>query len=313
MCIILFQQAEAKRLPKVGLEIFSENNSDGMGLMYSEDGKLRVWRSMDDIEALWEEYCRVHDRGIAIGIHFRIATKGKTDLANCHPFLTGNGWALMHNGTMYGLGAIPDGESDSSLFATSVIGALSEDWNERSTLFNLLSSYAKPSRLLLMHETGQWVVMNPKEQGAGTSKEYDTWFSQSGWLRALEGKRKVEKWYHGIAYPVQYRKCSKCKSTDHWTYDHSVSKVKYCQVCWSDSHNTDECALEKSVLSRSDNRTELSTLAFYRGRVFCEDCLDEFSDLDVTMLYEALTPVFVALACVHCSYTVYPTSEVLYE
>ena len=51
-----------------------------------------------------------------VAYHFRYATRGKIVEKNAHPFVIGNDFALMHNGTITNIKANTE-ESDSSIFA----------------------------------------------------------------------------------------------------------------------------------------------------------------------------------------------------
>jgi predicted glutamine amidotransferase len=98
----------------------SENNSDGWGVMFPENGRIRTIHSMSGVE----ELIRVTDRlrGVPHSIHFRFRTRGEVGEAQCHPFEILNKkehgmdlW-MMHNGTFSGV-PVEDTDSDSKIFA----------------------------------------------------------------------------------------------------------------------------------------------------------------------------------------------------
>jgi hypothetical protein len=95
MCLIIVKPAGidvSKQLIASALSY----NPDGIGIMY-HDGKIPVIRRYLTNKTLHSELLALNDYQVAI--HFRQATHGRVDMANCHPFELphSHGW-LMHNG-----------------------------------------------------------------------------------------------------------------------------------------------------------------------------------------------------------------------
>ena len=98
MCLAIYQPA-GKTVQEKYLRYGFDNHSDGAGIAWAADGVLHVEKGIFNIEKLLEVYERVKQYPCLI--HFRKATHGKVDAANCHPFLLNDGkLALIHNGVL---------------------------------------------------------------------------------------------------------------------------------------------------------------------------------------------------------------------
>lgn len=76
-----------------------ENNKDGAGFAYAKGGKITISKGFFDFKEFYEAYKRF--QAFPCLIHFRIATHGKINQENCHPFpMAGGKYALVHNGVM---------------------------------------------------------------------------------------------------------------------------------------------------------------------------------------------------------------------
>lgn len=101
MCIIIYRPAVHKLDPQTLVNCWN-NNSDGWGIMHHDPALGVVTeRGMD-----YPSFIAAYDKldGKEIGIHMRIKTHGKIDLANTHPFQVlnrethGREFWIMHNG-----------------------------------------------------------------------------------------------------------------------------------------------------------------------------------------------------------------------
>lgn len=118
MCVIIVHQDGKWILQKKDYHTAFENNPDGYGVMWAEDGKVMVRRGME-----WDGFKKVMMQitGKPHVTHFRWATHGDAQKKNCHPFqVTEDVW-MMHNGII----DIPiweENRSDSYHFAKYVVG-----------------------------------------------------------------------------------------------------------------------------------------------------------------------------------------------
>jgi hypothetical protein len=118
MCLAIYKPAGTE-VPLKHLENGFENHSDGAGMAWAVDGVLHVRKGMFKIAEVIEQYEAIKDCPALI--HFRKATHGKIDAANCHPFLfNDNKLALIHNGVLP-IKCTIDGLSDTAHFVKLVL------------------------------------------------------------------------------------------------------------------------------------------------------------------------------------------------
>ena len=128
MCLII-KTDTPKQLSLQLLETAYNNNSDGFGVMFCNQGKLHtqkiVPKTFKDIEKLWSKY---NNLDVPMGLHFRFNTNGDTTRSMSHPFqilskAKGDDrdmW-VMHNGPMLPTPMIDDNKSDTHQFIKWVL------------------------------------------------------------------------------------------------------------------------------------------------------------------------------------------------
>src|SRR6185369_9475158 len=101
MCIAILNKTE-KELSKKTLKTCWRNNNDGAGLLYVENGELKVFKELTNFKTLFREYRRILEeiKPKYIVLHFRIATSGGINIENCHPFLVDEKLGFVHNGVI---------------------------------------------------------------------------------------------------------------------------------------------------------------------------------------------------------------------
>jgi len=139
MCIICVKPKN-KAIPSVELlnECF-KNNPHGAGIMYPQNGKIRVLKGLMDIESVLNALNQIPNaKNIPIVIHFRFATHGDKSAENTHPFPLSGDYndlikldtevyrAMVHNGIMYQYGSKSARLSDSAFFAKLLSGLQSD-------------------------------------------------------------------------------------------------------------------------------------------------------------------------------------------
>lgn len=76
-----------------------DDNPNGAGMAIRKaDGSVVVAKGYMKFKKFWQAYKKVESQDLLI--HFRLATTGKVDGANCHPFVIAPNAALIHNGIM---------------------------------------------------------------------------------------------------------------------------------------------------------------------------------------------------------------------
>ena len=106
MCLLINQPTTAPVLPAHWLSDFFSYNSDGVGVMYSENNCLITEKILPKTDAEFIAFYNAHIAGKDCAYHLRMRTHGDTDLENCHPYMVlnradhGIDLALMHNGIL---------------------------------------------------------------------------------------------------------------------------------------------------------------------------------------------------------------------
>lgn len=106
MCLLVKQSSTAPNLSNEWLENFYSFNSDGVGVMYSENGILIIEKALPKSSREFVNFYRSHIQGRDCAFHLRMKTHGDIDLENCHPYEVlnrkdhGENVWLMHNGIL---------------------------------------------------------------------------------------------------------------------------------------------------------------------------------------------------------------------
>ena len=99
MCIIALT-TKGNLVSKEKLKNMTNRNSHGFGISWIRDGKIITFKSMDSkkfIEKAIDIQSEFYNDS-EILIHCRLATSGKTNVANCHPFNIDDKTVFAHNG-----------------------------------------------------------------------------------------------------------------------------------------------------------------------------------------------------------------------
>ena len=170
-----------------------DNNTDGAGFAYAKGGKIVISKGYFDFEEFWKAFKPFQN--LPCLIHFRIATHGKVDEANCHPFPMRDGkYALVHNGVMpSGLHSGKKEESDTKQFAAKLETCIETvPWNHdnftcfinEAISYNKVAVLREDGKVWLFNEgKGEWhkgawfsnhtyAYAPTKWTGAGAAKNY---------------------------------------------------------------------------------------------------------------------------------------------
>lgn len=197
MCLIIHKPAGVS-VPEEHIYNAWDNNSDGFGAMWVEDGRVRVTQGIWGYERI-AKFMHAH-RNREIAVHFRYATAGSVTLQNVHPFKVldydrdGEDLWLMHNGT-FTFPKPTDGHSDTWLFAQKLrpvlrkVGtAILHDPIKRARMGEEIAKYNK---VLFMSGSGDVMIVN-KTSGV----EINTaWYSNEYSLEGGYRDNKDRLWY----------------------------------------------------------------------------------------------------------------------
>lgn len=158
MCIAIVKPA-ASKLSEELLRTCFTNNPDGAGFAIRAEGGMQVHKGFFKIEDFLAAYAAHNVNDLDALVHFRITTRGSEDAENCHPFAIGNG-ALVHNGTINGLGKVGEGKSDTQIFAEMIYR---EDIATLTRLKPIIEDYLTYNRVAVMDNDGNTIVFNEKD------------------------------------------------------------------------------------------------------------------------------------------------------
>ena len=106
MCLLVTQSSNSPILSDAWLEDFFDYNSDGVGVMFSNNGDLVIKKIIPKNAKEFIQFYRADIQGRDCAFHLRMRTHGAIDLNNCHPYEVLNRaehgidlW-LMHNGIL---------------------------------------------------------------------------------------------------------------------------------------------------------------------------------------------------------------------
>lgn len=242
MCIAIVKPL-GKTISKEILETCSKNNPDGCGFAYIKDGTLWINKYMD-FESFYKDYKDIEQTSPML-IHFRIATHGKVEVKNCHPFKLNNRMALIHNGIISGYGD-KQTKTDTQDFIDKVIGNISWKMWKNPSFIELVDNAIGYSKLCILdtdgnhyivgESKGEWVdgiwysnkSYKPKEIKSSTSSKAT--YNKQGTLWDMYGTETYDSWYQRThrEEKVIYR-CERC---GHRFYEDEDVVNPQCEKCF---------------------------------------------------------------------------------
>ena len=241
MCLII-QTDKPKNLDLDLMECAYENNSDGFGVMFYNNGKIHTHKilpkTFDDVKKVFVPY---QELNIPMGIHFRFATQGDTTKALSHPFQVlnkkehGKDLWVMHNGASLPTAMIDKGKSDTHQFIKWFLKPqlinnpkllYNEDWQE------LISDIIGSDKMLFLDgDTKEFTIINPQngEDVSGVGWLSNTYSIKRGVGYDYDVKKgkKLPINYYGN-YGSHYGKTSWTTDWDNsyvdWDYDNDKPK-----------------------------------------------------------------------------------------
>ena len=257
MCIIAYKPIGEKLPHQDTLATCMRNNPHGTGYMFPENGTVTIRKGFNNVgKLLTDIHAHVHDiKHTPVVIHARIATSGKKNTGQMHPFpvvsdteqLTAKNttaqYGLAHNGIM-DMGA--DGMSDTMLLVKHTLAPLVELVHARDIITNVLW-YIDMSRFALMDGTGDVELTGDTwEKYAGTH------YSNTGYKRYVYKTKTTpdtpgSAWYErndrlladtphddeGMSYGDVV--CEYCGSTNVYEYQDGGDTILYCVDCVSET------------------------------------------------------------------------------
>lgn len=230
MCIAILNTTG--KLTEETFETCWENNPDGSGLAWAENGQVHTFKEMKSVSVIHKFYSELRDRlpDANILIHFRIATHGKVNETNCHPFKVNNKLAFIHNGMIDGAGLKTSHEfSDTYLFNKLILQQLPKNFINNEAILNLLSEYIGYSKLVFLNSKNDWAIVN-MEQGTWDD---DNWYSNDSYIPCVKSAPncktgKKSKTYMDYGYQGKFG--SDFDDVGYTTYG-KVNEHSFCDCC----------------------------------------------------------------------------------
>jgi hypothetical protein len=161
MCIIILNKKNI--IPEEQFLQSWDNNPDGAGMAYIENGQIIIKKELNDPEKFYLCYLSAREKTTCpILLHFRISTSGKIDRANCHPFLVNKQLAFAHNGIIWHTTDKLSGFSDTMLFNKLILQRLPANFLDRKGIVELIRGYIDSSKLVFLHGTGRYDIINER-------------------------------------------------------------------------------------------------------------------------------------------------------
>jgi hypothetical protein len=175
MCLIAYVPA-GQVFPEDKFRLAAADNSDGIGIMSAKDGVAKFVGRKATKRAL--RYARaLQARGVQHAVHFRYATHGRVDRANCHPHRMPVGGWLMHNGVLSAYARLStDERSDTAVFTETLTDVPETAGQQRTAYWHEVGRHiGSANKLVVLHNDGRFEIVN------ATSGEWidGVWYSQT--------------------------------------------------------------------------------------------------------------------------------------
>lgn len=239
MCIAILNNG--KSISKSKLKTCWDNNDDGAGMLYIQDGVLVAEKfpneglqNDDNFAKFYERYNAVKSSesgDLPMLVHFRIATHGATP-EYLHPFFVSDTLGLIHNGIIHGFGSADF--SDTAEFAgllSKLPGVTSCDILDNPFVNDAIHMYLETSnKLVFLDNTGEYRIFN-EQMGEWIG---DNWFSNDSHTKRVRyyGSTAVTS-KGGDAYGIM----DDWYSDNYYNKSYSTSSTKFldekfgCPVC----------------------------------------------------------------------------------
>ena len=230
MCIAIVKPLD-KTISEDRLRICYNNNKDGCGFAYIKDNTIIIKKFME-FEAFYKEYKLVETTSPML-IHFRIATHGKVELENCHPFKLNNRMVLIHNGIISGYGD-KEKKSDTRDYIDKVLSKISWKMWKNPAFREMVGQAIGYSKLGIMDVSGEMYIIN-YDKGV---VEDGVWYSNSSFKEYKPKKTTKTNYKYNYDYRYayddddKYQLIYKCKACGK-EYVKNGNEDAVCDVCKS--------------------------------------------------------------------------------
>lgn len=232
MCIAILNTRNT--LTRETLQQCWKSNPDGAGMIYTNNNQIQIFKEMTNFDKFYKEYSkqRKANKSSNFVLHFRIATSGKIDKTNCHPFNVNKNLSFVHNG-MITIEQLNKNVSDTYTFNELILKKLPSNFLNNHAIIDLIESYIGYSKLIFLDSDNNASILN---EDLGHWDIENNWYSNNSYQCSYT-KTKVNNKTHQIdqnhnsAYKHTYDDYSQC--CDSCDYHFSTYSTEYaCNLCW---------------------------------------------------------------------------------
>lgn len=186
MCIAIYKPEGYTLLPET-LETCWDNNPDGAGFMYAEKNKLIIVKGLMSFVEFLTAYTPHENKQLVL--HFRIATHGKTNQENTHPFSISKNLGLIHNGIINKVTCdINKDMSDTWHFIEKYIKPFQE-YCFHPQFKELIEDFIGHNKFILLNNFGEYTIYNESSGSWNTN----CWFSNQSYIKRPTQFKKYNK------------------------------------------------------------------------------------------------------------------------
>lgn len=188
-------------------------NPDGFGMAYLSKGTIVIEKEMNSAKLAYERYLKAKKSNPKSNflLHFRIATSGVINKANCHPFKVNNTLAFIHNGMIDTKTCA--NHSDTYYFNELILKKLPKNWMKNEAMIELIEVYIGYSKLCFLDTENNIFIIN---EHLGEYDKEGNWYSNNSHVDKIIQPYKPYKgnqvtWYKKETNVV---KCEMCNAKD---------------------------------------------------------------------------------------------------
>lgn len=182
------------------------NNDMGAGILYiNQAGHLSDFKELVSFDNFYKAYQYI--RSITkhpVILHFRIATHGKINKENCHPFYVSEKLGFVHNGII----SIdtPYKEYSDTWHFNELLKRLPENFLSNEAIMLLIEEFISWSKLIFMDNKGKVTIVNEKD---GQMHKGD-WYSNGTYK---------ETNYYNVGGKIVYKEDKQCLLPGYYSED----------------------------------------------------------------------------------------------
>jgi len=180
MCLAI--ASKGKKVTEEEIRNAFAHNHDGAGFAYVKDHEIVIEKGFFTANELIEAYNQIPD-SLPHLLHFRLATAGKEDATNCHPFRVSANIAFIHNGVMSDMRTCSDYSDTFYLnedFLKPILArryALLKELAFQKMLEEFIGGFNK---LAFINKEGELIIIN--EDAGHWDDDDQIWFSNRSYV-----------------------------------------------------------------------------------------------------------------------------------